>query len=160
MSLQVLIVGSGPTGLVAALALLRNGVSVRIVEKATAHHQSSKGCGMYQRIQEVHHFLGTYPEILAQSTSALIIHHYDPENPHRVLKSTPMAEPMEAQPGFPISTPIMVNQYLHEAILRAHVEALGGRIELGIALSDIEQNEDGVIAKLTKNVDGKEEIEL
>ncbi|KAI5117286.1 hypothetical protein M0805_009182 [Coniferiporia weirii] len=82
MSPQILIVGSGPTGLVAVLDLLKNGVSVRIVEKETAHHQSSKGCGMYQRIQEIEHFLGIYPEILALSTPALILHYYDPENPY------------------------------------------------------------------------------
>ncbi|KAI5119305.1 hypothetical protein M0805_008220 [Coniferiporia weirii] len=160
MSPQVLIVGSGPTGLIAALTLLKSGVSVRIVEKETTHHVSSKGCGLYHRMQEIEHFLGTYPDVLAQSTPAIILHYYDPENPHRLLKSVPMAEPMEAQPGFPISTPIMISQYLHEAILRAHVEALGGRIELGTALSDIEHNEDGVVARLTRNVDGKQETEL
>ncbi|KAI5117285.1 hypothetical protein M0805_009181 [Coniferiporia weirii] len=66
---------------------------------------------------------------------------------------------MEAQPGFPINTPIMVNQYLHEGVHRAHVEALGGRIELGTTLSDIEQNEDEVIVNLIKNTDGRQETE-
>ncbi|KAI5117287.1 hypothetical protein M0805_009183 [Coniferiporia weirii] len=157
---QVLIVGSGPTGLLAALTLLKSGVSVRIVEKENTPHQSSKGCGVYHRIEEIEHFLGTLPDILALSTPALVLHYYDPENPYRLLKSVPMTQPMKVQPEFPINASIVVNQYLHEGVLRSHIEALGCRVELGTALSDIEQNEDGVIAKLTKNVDGKEEIEL
>ena len=38
--------GAGPTGLVAALALLQNGIPVRIIEKLTTHRVGSKGSGI------------------------------------------------------------------------------------------------------------------
>ena len=39
-------VGAGPTGLVAALTLLRNGVRVRIIEKDAEHHRGERGFGI------------------------------------------------------------------------------------------------------------------
>ena len=38
-------VGSGPSGLAMALALLRNGIPVRIIEKESTYHVGSRGAG-------------------------------------------------------------------------------------------------------------------
>ncbi|KAI5120175.1 hypothetical protein M0805_008441 [Coniferiporia weirii] len=156
---QVLIVGSGPTGLVTALTLLKSGVSVRIIDKETAYNESSRGSGIYPRVQEIEHFLGTLPDVKTLSSPAPILHYYDPKNPRLLLRSTPMIEHIEAEPGFPINAPIMASQYLHEGVLRAHVEALGGQVELNTELSDIVQDGDVVAVKLTKSIDGKQEVE-
>ena len=40
---KVLIVGSGPAGLVLALSLLKNGIPMRIIEKDTQHHSGERG---------------------------------------------------------------------------------------------------------------------
>ncbi|THH07808.1 hypothetical protein EW145_g3128 [Phellinidium pouzarii] len=160
MQPQVLIVGAGPTGLVAALTLLKSGVSVRIVEKDATYHPSSRGPGVQPRIQEIEHFLGTLPEVKALSAPVpTILNYYDPENPHRILRSTRMFEKIEATPAFPIKEPLITSQYLHERILREHVTALGARIELSTELSHIEQDENSVTVKLIKNVGGKQEEE-
>ena len=50
---------------------------------------------------------------------------------------------------------IMVDQYLHEGILRKHVESLGGKIEIGTELSTLGQDENSVKVHLKKVVDGK-----
>ena len=42
-------VGSGPAGLIAALALVKNGVPVRIIEKDAQHHVGSRGPGLQVR---------------------------------------------------------------------------------------------------------------
>lgn len=39
-------VGAGPAGLVLALTLLKNGVSVRIIEKDEQHHHGERGSGV------------------------------------------------------------------------------------------------------------------
>lgn len=39
-------VGAGPAGLVLALSLLKNGVTVRIIDKAPEFHVGSRGAGM------------------------------------------------------------------------------------------------------------------
>ncbi|THH09639.1 hypothetical protein EW145_g1876 [Phellinidium pouzarii] len=159
MQAQVLVVGSGPTGLVSALTLLKNGVSIRIVEKEAAHHVSSRGSGVHPRIQEIEHFLGTLSEVKALSTPSPIRRIYNSENPYQLLRSVPMAEKIEASPAFPINEPFAISQYLHEEVLRAHVAALGAQIELSTELCDIEQDDNGVIVKLLKNIDGKQEEE-
>ncbi|KAI5117288.1 hypothetical protein M0805_009184 [Coniferiporia weirii] len=156
---QVLIVGSGPTGLVTALTLLKSGVSVRVIEKEAAYNVSSRGSGVLPRIQEIEHFLGTLPDVKALSSPAPILHYYDPKDPRLLSRSTPMTEHIKAEPGFPIDAPIMASQYLHEGVLRAHVEALGGQVELNTKLSDIVQDGDGVTVKLTKTVEGKQGVE-
>ena len=46
----------------------------------------------------------------------------------------------------------IISQADHQAILRKHIEALGGKIELGCALTGLEQVEGGVRAKLQKTV--------
>ncbi|KAI5982021.1 FAD-binding monooxygenase [Pisolithus marmoratus] len=58
----VLVVGAGPTGLVAALTLARNNVPVRIIEKEPQHRRGQRGTGIQPRTFEVFHFLHV-PEI-------------------------------------------------------------------------------------------------
>ena len=50
---------------------------------------------------------------------------------------------------------LIVEQYLHEGVLRKHVEALGGKVELGTELSALEQDENAVKVELSKYADGK-----
>lgn len=52
-------VGAGPAGLCLALTLLRNGTSVRIIDKNTSYRVGSKGFGVQPRTIELHKFLGT-----------------------------------------------------------------------------------------------------
>lgn len=49
----------------------------------------------------------------------------------------------------------MLGQWLHQKILRKHIESLGGEVELGCALTSIEQHEDHVVAHLVQTVDGQ-----
>ncbi|KIJ15756.1 hypothetical protein PAXINDRAFT_51866, partial [Paxillus involutus ATCC 200175] len=51
-------VGAGPSGLVAALALLRNGIPVRIIAKETEPRIGERGAGLVPRSQGLFHLLG------------------------------------------------------------------------------------------------------
>lgn len=42
----VLVVGAGPSGLVAALSLLQNGIPVRIIDKSPEHQVGTRGAGL------------------------------------------------------------------------------------------------------------------
>lgn len=65
--MSVLIVGSGPTGLVAALALTLNGIAVRLVDKRPEAATSSRALGLQARSMEVMASLGVADRIEAVS---------------------------------------------------------------------------------------------
>lgn len=55
-------VGSGPSGLVAALTLAQNGVPIRIIEKESNPHLGLRGSGLTVCIEGLHEcFLVLYP---------------------------------------------------------------------------------------------------
>ncbi|KAL5488262.1 hypothetical protein ACEPAI_6370 [Sanghuangporus weigelae] len=153
VSLQV---GAGPTGMVLALSLLKNGVRVRIVDKATQHHVLSKGAGVMARIQEIEYFLGVLSDVQAVGMPPPMILIYDPEDPYKVKRETRKAEHVDPTPQFPFNSALLVNQYLHEDVLRSHVKAHGGITELGTELSGLEQDDNSVTVQLTKEVNGKQ----
>ncbi|KAI5117951.1 hypothetical protein M0805_004716 [Coniferiporia weirii] len=155
MQPQVLIAGSGPTGLALAIVLLKSGVPVRIINKEPDHHIASRGAGIQARIAELHYILGTLSDVKALGTVHPPVKYYDPADPHKVLKSMPMSEAAPETPAFPITKSLFVGQYLHERVLRSHVEALGGTVELGTELSGLEQTEDRVTVKLVKTAEGE-----
>ncbi|KAI5116470.1 hypothetical protein M0805_000706 [Coniferiporia weirii] len=146
---QALIVGSGPTGLVTALTLLKSGVSIRIVEKEATYNVSSRGSGVLPRIQEIEHFLGILPEVKALSLPSPVLHYCGPKNP-RLLLSKPSPYTSNSRSNINLTS---------SGVLRAHVGALGGQVELNTELSDIVQDGDGVAVKLTKSINGKQEVE-
>ena len=51
--------------------------------------------------------------------------------------------------------PILLGQWLHQAIYRKHIEALGGHVELGTKLVGLEQDGVSVRAKLERSSDGQ-----
>lgn len=54
MKNNVLIVGAGPTGLVLALWLSKQGIAVRIIDKNTEPSQSSRALGIHARTLELY----------------------------------------------------------------------------------------------------------
>ena len=49
----------------------------------------------------------------------------------------------------------MLGQWEHQAILRKHIEMLGGHVELGTTLVAFEQDENSVTVELSKDIDGQ-----
>ncbi|KAJ5357488.1 hypothetical protein N7541_004646 [Penicillium brevicompactum] len=62
---EVLIIGAGPTGLVLALWLQHQGVTVHIVDKATAPASKSRAIVVHARIIELYRQLGISDDLLA-----------------------------------------------------------------------------------------------
>ncbi len=64
MKTDVLIVGAGPTGLMAAALLARCGVQVRIIDKAKDQAHESRAIGVQARSLELFHHMGLVDEVL------------------------------------------------------------------------------------------------
>ncbi|KAL5527176.1 hypothetical protein ACEPAG_5967 [Sanghuangporus baumii] len=108
------------------------------------------------RIQEIEYFLGVLSDVQAVGMPPPMMLIYDPEDPYKVKRETRKAELVDPTPQFPFSSGLLVNQYLHEGVLRSHVKAHGGTIEIGTELSGLEQDENSVTVHLTKEFDGKQ----
>lgn len=54
---------------------------------------------------------------------------------------------------------VMLGQNRHQAILRRHLAAVGGNVEFNTSLITLNQEEDGVIAEISKTTDGKQAVE-
>jgi 2-polyprenyl-6-methoxyphenol hydroxylase-like FAD-dependent oxidoreductase len=148
---NVLIVGAGPTGLTLAHELLRQGVQVRLIDKAPAASQNTKALGVWPRTLELFARTGTgvVEEMLEQgvktpsfhvwSGGALLVHL---DFAHRLAGAYPFA--------------LMIPQAETEALLTRHVERLGGAIERGTELLSLTQHEAGVQVVL-RTASGQEE---
>jgi len=56
------------------------------------------------------------------------------------------------------SQPRLFGQDLHDALLRSHIEKLGGKVELSTALKSFEQSADYVVARIVKLTNDGHEI--
>ena len=70
MKNNVLIVGAGPTGLVLALWLSKQGIAVRIIDKNTEPSQSSRALGIHARTLELYQQMDA---ITAQQVPVIIL---------------------------------------------------------------------------------------
>ncbi|EEB96085.1 hypothetical protein MPER_04840, partial [Moniliophthora perniciosa FA553] len=95
----VLIVGAGPSGLALALLLLRNNISVRIIDKRSDFNVGRRGAGFQARTLELYKLLGVLPEIekLGQPAPMMKIYGIGQDKP---LKEAPLMEKMELQPQY------------------------------------------------------------
>ncbi|KAA1479244.1 monooxygenase [Dentipellis sp. KUC8613] len=151
--IDVLIVGAGPTGLVAALALAKNGVSVRIIEKLPDYPLGQRGAGIMPRTLEIYHFLGVLEDVKKQGTFNTVMKEWKDGKPASVH---PMMTVLEPTPSFPERRPCILGQDAACSILREHLKAQGVDVELATELVRLEQREDSVDAAIVRRQDGKE----
>src|SRR5438309_2337221 len=67
---EVLVVGAGPTGLVAASELARRGVSCRLIDTAPAPSAQSKALGIQARTLEMFALMGIADRFVAEGWKA------------------------------------------------------------------------------------------
>ncbi|MFF0411271.1 FAD-dependent monooxygenase [Kitasatospora sp. NPDC004745] len=141
----VLIVGAGPTGLTLACGLARQGVAVRVIEKADAFHTGSRGKTLNPRSIEVLADLGLGERLAAAGRTHLPFRKYYAGE--FVNETEPFADagPTAAVPH-PAS--IWLPQTRVERLLRERLAELGGAVELGTELVDLSQDDGGVRARL------------
>ncbi|KAH8831506.1 monooxygenase [Flagelloscypha sp. PMI_526] len=157
MVLAVLVVGAGPAGLAAALALSKLGVSVRVIDKREAPEVGQRGAGVQPRTLEYHHILGSLPDFLQRAVNLLpmIVYGPDGRTPAHVKEIMPAKEPT---PGTPWPNCMILWQSSHEEILRDHLLQQGVAVEWGTELTSFEQNQDTVVSQVSNVKSGIETV--
>ena len=143
-AMPVLICGAGAAGLTLAIALARQGVAFRLIDRIPEPFRGSRGKGIQPRTQEVFEDLGILDRITAVGGA------YPPQREYRDGGHTDsdVIEHQDATPAEPYHMPLMVAQFLTEHVMRERLAELGHRPEFGRELVSFEQDERGVTARL------------
>jgi 2-polyprenyl-6-methoxyphenol hydroxylase-like FAD-dependent oxidoreductase len=143
---DVLICGAGAAGLTLAMDLARRGVSFRLIEKMEQPFSGSRGKGIQPRTQEVFEDLGLIDRVAALGGF------YPQQREYRsdgTFADSDIVERREPTADEPYTQPLMVPQFLTERAMRERLAELGHRPEFGRELTALEQNEDGVTARVS-----------
>jgi 2-polyprenyl-6-methoxyphenol hydroxylase-like FAD-dependent oxidoreductase len=142
---DVLICGAGAAGLTLAIDLARRGISFRLIEKMEGPFEGSRGKGIQPRTQEIFEDLGMVDRMFAAGGPYPVQrHHHDDGS----SSDTDMMEQQDPIPTEPYRTPLMVPQFLTERVMRERLVELGHQPEFGCELVGLEQDADGVTARL------------
>ena len=143
---DVIIVGAGPTGLTLACDLARRGVRLRIVDKAPEPFTGSRGKGVQPRTLEVFDDLGVVDQLLSAGAP------YPRMNAHLWFLDLKwhMHRQVQATPDVPFPNVWLVPQWRTEKILRDRLERLGCRVEQGVEIVGLEQDQAGASVQLQR----------
>ena len=143
---DVIIIGAGPTGLTLACDLARRGVPFRIVDKATEPFSGSRGKGVQPRTLEVFDDLGVVGEFLSAGSA------YPRMNAHLwfLRLKWHLHKQAQATPNVPYPNIWLVPQWRTEKILRDRLERLRRRVEQGVEVIGLEQDQAGVRVQLRR----------
>jgi 2-polyprenyl-6-methoxyphenol hydroxylase-like FAD-dependent oxidoreductase len=147
---EVLIVGAGPTGLVLALWLARQGVSVRIVEKVAEPGTTSRALAVHARTLELYRQLDLDGPVVEKG--------YTVPGARLWLGGKEAARvPFEKLVSdlTPYGFLHIFPQDEHERLLIARLEEFGVKVERPVELLDYTERADGIEARL-REPDGSE----
>jgi 2-polyprenyl-6-methoxyphenol hydroxylase-like FAD-dependent oxidoreductase len=152
MKAEVLIVGSGPTGLMLAGWLMRLGIRPLVIDKKeNPNIHETRAIGVQARTLETYGMLGIVDRFLAQGVRAqgLTLR----VNQRRVggIRLAEIGKGLSAYPYL-----FMMSQEKTEQLLREHYIEHGGEIMLQTELVDLQQNQEGVTVQL-RHTDGQRE---
>lgn len=142
---DVVICGAGAAGLTLAIELARRGVAFRLLEQREQPFHGSRGKGIQPRSQEIFEDMGIVERLFAAGGP------YPVSRSHRADGSSTDAIVLEgapATPAEPYRQPLMVPQFLTEAVMRERLAELGHHVEFGHAVVGFEQDGDGVSVHL------------
>lgn len=149
---KVLVVGGGIGGMTAALALVRRGVAVTLIDSDPNWRVYGAGITITGMSLRAFDDLGVLDDIRTRG----FVH-----NGMRPMRFTgePMGNPMRAPPGSP---PIMLGggimrPVLHD-ILSTRVRAAGIDVRLGATVEALEQDDNGVDVTLTDGTKGRYDL--
>ncbi|KIK67815.1 hypothetical protein GYMLUDRAFT_36594 [Collybiopsis luxurians FD-317 M1] len=156
---SVLIVGAGNAGSVLALTLLKNDISVRIVDKG-GPQIGQKGMGIQPRSIEMHHFLGTLPDILKSAKSIPLGTIYKLPGGTEPLKTFNMEEYEDPTPDCPYPNLFQLGQHRQQSILHRHLQKYGCQVEFNTEVRSFEQFDTHILVTLArKDADGNDILE-
>ena len=148
--MSVLIVGAGPTGLVLALWLRRQGVAFRIIEQHAGPGETSRALIIHARTLEFYAQLGLAERVIAAGTRVEDVRLREAGEDVAGFSLKEMGQGLSAYP-FALCLP----QDEHERLLGEVLAEQGVAIEWGTGLQSLAPRADAVWAVLSR--DGQEE---
>ena len=142
---DVVIVGAGPTGLMAATLLRRLGVTVRIVDKSPASAHESRAFAVHARSLELLRAIGLADAFMERGLIAAGAQVW--------VEGARVAEIDIADIGrddTPYPFVLMVPQWDIEAILADDLRRHGVTVEQGVEVTDVRQSANGVVVRATQ----------
>jgi 2-polyprenyl-6-methoxyphenol hydroxylase-like FAD-dependent oxidoreductase len=152
MGEQVLIAGAGPTGLVLALWLVRQGVAVRLIDKSTAPGTTSRALAVQARTLELYRQLDLTDSLLELGHRVPAINLWVGGERRAHLPFESVGAGLTRYPFLEIFP-----QDQHERLLLERLDALGVRVERNTELAGFTEERDGVRAQL-RRADGTSEV--
>ena len=140
---DVLIVGAGPTGLVLALWLARQGAGVRIVDRTEGPGTTSRALGVQARTLELYRQLDLTDAVLKQGHRVPAVNLWARGSRAAHVSFGEIGADLTPYPFLHIFP-----QDRHERLLIERLEALGVTVERQTELVDFHETGDGVIATL------------
>jgi 2-polyprenyl-6-methoxyphenol hydroxylase-like FAD-dependent oxidoreductase len=147
---EILIVGAGPTGLVLALELARQGAAFRIVERHAGPGEASRAMAVQARTLELYQRLGFADEVVRGGIRMDRLHLREGSREVASFRFGDLGGGLSPFP-FALSYP----QDDHERLLIEKLRAAGAEVEWGTELASFE--DDGERVRATLRRDGKEE---
>jgi 2-polyprenyl-6-methoxyphenol hydroxylase-like FAD-dependent oxidoreductase len=155
--IQVLVVGAGPVGLVAACDLARKGIAVRVIDAADGSPSGSRAKGLQPRSLEVLDDLGVVGRIVAYGRSRTPIRRYKGTTVLGTSEVNPDAR--EPSSSTPYTRTMLIPQWRVEEVLRERLGELGVTVEYGSRIEGLDQ--DGELAHATiRNALGSEQVSV
>jgi 2-polyprenyl-6-methoxyphenol hydroxylase-like FAD-dependent oxidoreductase len=157
IDVAVLVVGAGPTGLLAAGELARHGVDVRIVDRLEAPATTSRAIVTWPRTLELYDDIGVIELVLTTGAAVNAFNViYSRDNHSRIDFSDILADDGAEQTEYPLA--YNVSQHDTERLLTDRLSSVGVKIERGLTLTGLVQENDGVTATLDRVGGGTEQI--
>lgn len=135
----VIVIGAGPTGLLAAILLTRSGIPVRIIDRSPSAAKESRAFAVQARTLELLLFIGLADRFMERGvlgTGARI--HVDGK-PVAALDFD-----IVGRGDTPYPTLLFLPQSEVEEILNAELDRLGVTVERGVTATGVAQDDDGV----------------
>ncbi|MFC0505079.1 FAD-dependent monooxygenase [Micromonospora costi] len=149
-SVQVLVVGAGPTGLALASQLMAFGAQVRLIDRAWDRAHESRALAIQPRTLEVLRNLGVTDKLVAAGNPAMRMSLHT----HGRERSVPLFDLGMQDTAYPYL--LFLSQAETERLLGQHLNDVGVHIERGVELVGLERGVDGAVASL-RHGDGREE---